>query len=307
MKPEEALELVGLGPRRDHFPSQLSGGEQQRVAIARAVVKRPEILLCDEPTGALDAATGQLVLEVAIHGVEEATSALETFSAKKGPVEQLELTSPVRGSVLHVLRESAGVVAAGEALVEVGDPQSLEVVVQVLSQDAVGLRPGMSATLTHWGGVENLRAHVRRVEPAAFTHMSALGVEEQRVNVLLDLEGGASAPLGDGFAVEARDHHLVVRGRGPDPDQRPLPPRRRLGGVRPRAGSSGGASARRGAPRAPSLRDPRRPRGRRARHRPSRADVDRRRPGQGAIESIGGAFLGEFEQEDRRTGRPEGK
>ncbi|MFO0725368.1 MAG: ABC transporter ATP-binding protein [Myxococcota bacterium] len=64
MKPEEALELVGLKARRDHFPSQLSGGEQQRVAIARAIVKRPEILLCDEPTGALDVSTGRLVLEV---------------------------------------------------------------------------------------------------------------------------------------------------------------------------------------------------------------------------------------------------
>jgi putative ABC transport system ATP-binding protein len=64
MPVEEALELVALTPRRDHFPSQLSGGEQQRVAIARAVVKRPQLLLCDEPTGALDYATGKLVLEV---------------------------------------------------------------------------------------------------------------------------------------------------------------------------------------------------------------------------------------------------
>ncbi len=63
MRPEEALELVGLGDRLDHFPSQLSGGEQQRVAIARAIAKRPEVLLCDEPTGALDFSTGKLVLE----------------------------------------------------------------------------------------------------------------------------------------------------------------------------------------------------------------------------------------------------
>jgi putative ABC transport system ATP-binding protein len=64
LTPEEALKLVGLGDRMDHFPSQLSGGEQQRIAIARSIAKRPEVLLCDEPTGALDVTTGTLVLEV---------------------------------------------------------------------------------------------------------------------------------------------------------------------------------------------------------------------------------------------------
>ena len=67
MPVDEAIGLVGLTPRRDHFPAQLSGGEQQRVAIARAIVKRPELLLCDEPTGALDYETGKLVLEVIEH------------------------------------------------------------------------------------------------------------------------------------------------------------------------------------------------------------------------------------------------
>lgn len=86
MRPEQALELVGLSDRINHFPSQLSGGEQQRVAIARAVAKRPDILLCDEPTGALDAKTGKLVLSVLdqVNRETGTTTAIITHNAAIG-------------------------------------------------------------------------------------------------------------------------------------------------------------------------------------------------------------------------------
>jgi HlyD family secretion protein len=105
---------------------------------------------------------------------------------------------------LHVLHRSEGVVEAGTPLVEVGDPQALELVADVLSQDAVSLRPGMVARVVHWGGDKPLEAKVRHAEPAAFTRTSALGVDEQRVNVVLDIVAPPEQwrALGDGFAVE---------------------------------------------------------------------------------------------------------
>jgi len=88
MRPEEALAMVGLADRLDHFPAQLSGGEQQRVAIARAVAKRPRILFCDEPTGALDANTGRLVLSVLdrVNRETDTTTAIITHNAAIGSI-----------------------------------------------------------------------------------------------------------------------------------------------------------------------------------------------------------------------------
>ena len=141
---------------------------------------------------------------VAAHGIEEAKAALDTFSNREHGTSQLLITAPVHGRVLHVLQRSEGVVAAGTPLVELGDPQALELIVDVLSQDAVQIRPGMPARAVHWGGGAPLRATVRRVEPAAFTRTSALGVDEQRVNVLLDLDSPEAEwhALGDQFATE---------------------------------------------------------------------------------------------------------
>jgi putative ABC transport system ATP-binding protein len=108
MEPAEALRLVGLGERLDHFPAQLSGGEQQRVAIARAVAKRPDLLLCDEPTGALDFRTGVLVLEVLRQVNRElgTTTALITHNAPVGKMADRVVTL-ADGRVASEVRNAA--------------------------------------------------------------------------------------------------------------------------------------------------------------------------------------------------------
>ena len=119
---------------------------------------------------------------------------------------QFEIRSPIDGRVLRVLQESAAVVSAGTPLLEVGDPADLEIEIDVLSTDAVRVTPGAKVWIEHWGGDRPLVGTVRLVEPSAFTKISALGVEEQRVNVIADfVDPPAERPtLGDGFRVEAR-------------------------------------------------------------------------------------------------------
>jgi len=123
-----------------------------------------------------------------------------------GPAAPIALRSPVDGVVLRRLRESEAVVPAGEPLVEVGDPAALEVVADYLSTDAVRIAPGQPARIVRWGGEGALAGVVQRVEPAGFTKISALGVEEQRVNVWVDFEDPREAweALGDGYRVEVQ-------------------------------------------------------------------------------------------------------
>jgi len=113
------------------------------------------------------------------------------------------IAAPAAGRVLTILEPSARFVAAGTPLLTLGDPNSLELVIDILSTDAVRVSPGDPVYLERWGGEETLPAIVRQVEPAAFTEVSALGVEEQRVNVIADLTDPA-ASLGDGFRVDTR-------------------------------------------------------------------------------------------------------
>ncbi|HEX7889732.1 MAG TPA: HlyD family efflux transporter periplasmic adaptor subunit, partial [Ramlibacter sp.] len=152
----------------------------------------------------------QFAEDAARHEVEQARAALTRYRAESaGRVSRgarWEIRSPVAGSVLRVIQESEGSVPVGAALIEVADARSLEGVVDVLSQDAVGIRPGMPARIELGSGVGPLAASVRRVEPSAFTKVSALGIEEQRVNVILDFEDGLDRihTIGDGFRMQAR-------------------------------------------------------------------------------------------------------
>jgi len=120
--------------------------------------------------------------------------------------EPLVITSPVGGRILRVMQESERLVPAGFPLLEVGDPTDLEARIEVLSRDGVAIQPGARVKLEQWGGPEALNARVRLVEPSAFTKVSALGVEEQLVYVLVDLIDPLAArpTLGDNYRVEAR-------------------------------------------------------------------------------------------------------
>ena len=145
--------------------------------------------------------------EVAKHELAAAQTRLDISAANENgekPAERVAVRSPVNGAVLNLSRESEGVIQAGEPIVEVGDPGALEVVVDVLSFDAVKLSPGTPARLSGWGG-PTLEAVVRRVEPVGFEDISALGVEEQRVQVIADIISPREqwAQLGDGYRVDA--------------------------------------------------------------------------------------------------------
>ncbi len=156
---------------------------------------------------ALDAA--EAAVEAAAHEVEAARAMLVEPGSRlprgAGASPTLTLRSPIDGVVLERHHESEAVVPQGEPLVTVADTSALEVIADYLSTDAVRIAPGMRVLIDQWGGVASLKAVVRRVEPSGFTKVSALGVEEQRVWVVIDFEDPVAAwrTLGDGYRVES--------------------------------------------------------------------------------------------------------
>lgn len=196
----ELDEAVATERVRDHEHQAAQFAE--RVAAFELQMARAALLRTPPSGGEADfeiQPPPQLELHPGIDGAD--------LSPHAEPVpELLAIHSPLSGRVLRVEQESEAFVTPGQRLIEIGDPQQLELEVDVLSTDAVAVSPRDTAYIEHWGGEEALRAVVRRVEPQAFTRVSALGVEEQRVNVILDFTSPSEAydRLGDGYRVEAR-------------------------------------------------------------------------------------------------------
>jgi HlyD family secretion protein len=164
----------------------------------------------------------QFAEEIARFELEQARSALlRTKPPESGDKagSPFEIQAPISGRVLRVFQESVAVLAPGTPLLEIGDPRDLELVIDVLSVDAVQVLPGAPIIVEHWGGQHSLEAAVRLVEPSAFTKISALGVEEQRVNVIADFVSPYEerATLGDGYRIEA----AIVLWQAPDVIQVP--------------------------------------------------------------------------------------
>ena len=192
---------------RAETAAQFAQSEQARMdalagsgGVARVAVDRARY----EAQSASEAlSSARFAARVADHEVRVVRASLSR-DGSNGDV--LPLLSPVDGMVLRVFTESAGVVQAGQPLLEIGDPRSLEVVVDVLTTEAVAVEVGDVVELVRWGGGQSLHGRVRVKEPSAFTTRSALGVEEQRVRVVIELQDAleARAGLADGYRVEAR-------------------------------------------------------------------------------------------------------
>jgi HlyD family secretion protein len=178
-------------------------------AISRADLERAE-LARDTAAAALASAEAALKVKQSDLAAAKALLIDPTSGAGTQPASHgIPLVAPVSGSVLRVQDESETVLAAGTPILDIGDPHTIEIVAELISEDAVRVRAGDPARITDWGGPAPLDARVRRVEPSAFTKVSALGVEEQRVNVLLDPAGpnGAWNSLADGYRVVV---HITV-------------------------------------------------------------------------------------------------
>ena len=213
---EAAVEVAraALGRARAELQRAQTAAAQARRELARVrELARNELTTRREiDTSELNAQAADEAVAAATFAVRSAESEIVRTQARLSPSATeasgrvVEVRAPAAGVVLKRLRESESVVPAGEPLVEIADPARLEIVADLLSTDAVRVQLGARTIVEQWGGAQELAAKVRRVEPSGFTKISALGVEEQRVNVIFDFVDPAAAwaALGDAYRVEVR-------------------------------------------------------------------------------------------------------
>ena len=173
--------------------------------VAREAFHRAET---EAKTSAAAKRSADFNVDVASYDLEAARTTLQYSAATSSgiPAERIPVRAPIDGRILKVQHECEGAVRTGDPLLEVGDPTALEIEVDVLSADAVKIKPGMKVLFERWGGEQPLQGRVRNIEPVGFTKISALGVEEQRVLVISDFTspGEQWQRLGDGYRVEAQ-------------------------------------------------------------------------------------------------------
>ena len=209
---ESARASVGRARAEEQRTRTLLAQAQRELARARDLAKDGLATSQQLDTREAEVRVVEDAVAAATFAARTAESELRRAEARLEPAPSavsdrvVTLAAPVDGMILKRVRESESVVPAGDPLLEIGDPTQLEIVSDLLSTDAVRVKRGARAIVDQWGGERTLDARVRRVEPAGFTKVSALGVEEQRVNVILDFVDAAHAiaALGDAYRVEVR-------------------------------------------------------------------------------------------------------
>jgi HlyD family secretion protein len=208
---ESALHAAEQAVKSTSAQAELAAREQIRIQplFEKGHVSQGELDQAAAKVSTTKAAkrSAEFGVDVARHELEVARTALKYTGITGQPDadSQVQVRAPVSGRLLELQQECEGVVAAGQPLLTIGDTRSLEVETDVLSADAVKIKPGMDVVFHRWGGNDSLKGKVRIIEPVGFTKVSALGVEEQRVLVISDITSEAEQwqSLGDGYRVEA--------------------------------------------------------------------------------------------------------
>ncbi len=209
---EAAKQRAASNEEQARINHELNQSQLQRAEslLPSAAISRDEydVLKTQALVSAQAIKTATFDSEIAKYELDMAQAAVKQFSQSEDEAQAapFEIFAPIEGKVLRVFEESSTVVSVGEPLLELGDPKNLEIEIDVLSTDAVRTQPGAELTIEHWGGGMPLAGSVRVIEPAAFTKISSLGVEEQRVYIIADIVEPPEriATLGDGYRIEAR-------------------------------------------------------------------------------------------------------